>query len=120
MPAGAQGSLVVGGIRLADSKSDAAADRLAALQEIELTCSDPFEQIDVSTKRSRGGLGLGLSIARRLAQAMGGDIELDTQPGYGSRFVVHINVPSAGAAARGTVTTAADGELASREILCVG
>jgi len=47
----------------------------------------PFEQVDVSAKRRHGGLGLGLPIARRLAQAMGGDIELDTPTamGHGSR-----------------------------------
>ncbi|MEQ1783285.1 MAG: ATP-binding protein, partial [Hyphomonadaceae bacterium] len=57
----------------------------------------PFEQIDVSAKRRHGGLGLGLPIARRLAQAMGGDIELESRPGQGSRFTVRIEAPIAAA-----------------------
>ena len=55
----------------------------------------PFEQVDVSSKRKHGGLGLGLFIARRLAVAMGGDISLETRPGLGSRFTVHIAAPLA-------------------------
>lgn len=53
----------------------------------------PFEQADVSTKRRHGGLGLGLFVARRLSMAMGGDIELETVQGQGSRFTVRIEAP---------------------------
>ena len=53
----------------------------------------PFEQVDVSSKRRHGGLGLGLYIARRLVTAMGGDITLETRPGLGSTFTVRIDAP---------------------------
>jgi len=47
---------------------------------------DRFVQGDVATRATRGGAGLGLAIARRLAIAMGGDITLHSKPGGGSTF----------------------------------
>jgi signal transduction histidine kinase/streptogramin lyase/ActR/RegA family two-component response regulator len=48
-----------------------------------------FEQADgARTSAAFGGSGLGLSICRELAQAMHGDIEVDSAPGQGTRFRV--------------------------------
>jgi PAS domain S-box-containing protein len=81
----------------------------------------PFEQADASTRRRHGGLGLGLHVARRLAVAMGGDVQLDSRPGEGSRFAVTIAAPvSVAAPSRDTPPAANDQtETEPREILCV-
>ncbi|WP_455200835.1 ATP-binding protein [Kaarinaea lacus] len=52
----------------------------------------PFSQADSSTTRKYGGTGLGLCIARQLAQKLGGDVSVSSEKGKGTTFEFTIGV----------------------------
>ena len=51
---------------------------------------DRFYRVDPSRTRNTGGVGLGLTIAKRLVEAHGGAITAESAPGQGSRFIFEL------------------------------
>jgi len=71
-------------VQVRDTGAGIPEDRLEAIFE-------PFTQASASTARTHGGTGLGLTISRRFARGLGGDIVATSRPGEGSTFTLTID-----------------------------
>lgn len=54
---------------------------------------ESFAQVDSSTSRRFGGIGLGLAISRRIIEIMAGTIGVESEEGKGSRFWFEVTLP---------------------------
>ena len=81
---------------------------------------DMFTQIDRTMERSQGGLGIGLTLVKRLVEMHGGTVEAQSEgPGRGSAFVVRLPVLIETPTAVTPEPTRAEAKNASRRILVV-
>jgi signal transduction histidine kinase/ActR/RegA family two-component response regulator len=88
---------------------------------------EPFSQGDNSTSRRYGGTGLGLTIARRLTEMLGGELSLESSVGVGTCFTLrfswparHVDLPAwRGQVAPARPLAATDVVLAGRRVLLV-
>jgi signal transduction histidine kinase/DNA-binding response OmpR family regulator/HPt (histidine-containing phosphotransfer) domain-containing protein len=89
------------------------ADKLAAIFE-------PFRQLDSSTTREHGGAGLGLTIAQRIVQALGGEVWVESEVGHGARFFVRLPLAPSQQLTPSAVTPAAAPPQDARVLLVHG
>lgn len=69
---------------------------------------DAFVQADLSTTKQYGGSGLGLTISRKFAELLGGQLSATSQEGQGSRFVLELPLNGEDAASTDEVVHRAD------------
>ncbi len=88
-PAG--GSISISGHRLSDAVEVSVADTgIGIAQKDQARIFHEFQQVDSGVDRQQQGTGLGLTLTRRFARLHGGDVRVDSEPGKGSVFTIHM------------------------------
>ncbi|MFC0676473.1 response regulator [Lysobacter korlensis] len=79
-----------------------------------------FTQVDTSVERARGGLGIGLTLVRRIVEMHGGDVRAESEGlGQGCRFVVRLPVAQAQPVAAPKPLAASGPSVPRRRVLVV-
>jgi len=85
-------------------------------EEKLLSIFDPFVQAESGHSRSREGSGLGLTISRRLARLMGGDLTVQSQVGKGSTFTLWLPADLSAHEAESSAPIAGEAAVVEREV----
>lgn len=100
-------------LQVRDNGIGLATDQLTTIFEL-------FVQVDQSTARSKGGLGLGLTLVKRLVALHGGYVEAHSEGlGRGSTFTVHLPTLAVAVEPSARSTPQASDSLTSRHILVI-
>lgn len=99
--------------RIADTGAGIPAEKLTSI-------FDPFVQAESGHSRSREGSGLGLTISRRLARLMGGDLTVKSEVGKGSTFSLWLPADTTVKEVEHTPTIASQGVAVPREVEGLG
>ncbi|HVO24210.1 MAG TPA: ATP-binding protein [Candidatus Margulisiibacteriota bacterium] len=86
-----RGSVAIRAVRRADGVEIAVSDTgIGMTPDTQAIIFEPFRQAEPSMTRRFGGVGLGLYIARRLVDLLGGTISVESDVGHGSTFRVRL------------------------------
>ncbi|HJV42118.1 ATP-binding protein, partial [Caulobacter sp.] len=99
-------------IEVTDTGDGVAPEKMAVIFE-------RFSQIDDSTKRSAGGIGLGLALCQGLVSKMGGAMSASSKPGEGSTFTISVPCPVIAPFAPARLESADGGEHEPHTLLVV-
>jgi CheY-like chemotaxis protein/anti-sigma regulatory factor (Ser/Thr protein kinase) len=90
-PAG--GTVRISGTRLAEAAEISVADTgIGIAVSDQARIFHEFQQVDAGADRQQQGTGLGLTLTRRFARLHGGDVRVESEPGKGSVFTIHMPV----------------------------